>query len=236
MTMSKTHESQLALDLSLPPKMTKYDFLVTQSNQEAVRWITKWKEWVPSCLVLHGPRGCGKTHLASIWRELAHAKLLTPSDSVDQYIKDSQVYKAFVIEDIENFADETMLFHLFNLSQEYKNFLLLTADTPPGLWRFTLKDLKSRLQSALVVEIYPPDDSLLRALIVKQFNDRQLPIPPHVLEYSLKRIERSFEAVTDFVENVDRLSLISHGKITISLVRSLLEGDETLENNTKKRG
>lgn len=229
--MSPTAEppKQIPFDFDPRPALGGEDFLVAPSNVEAVAWVERWPDWPGTALVIVGPKGAGKTHLAHVFQALSHAPVITHSilreEGADRVL-DGQ--PALVLEDLGAFIgaglDEELL-HLYNLAGEAGVKLLLTAETPPARWAIGLKDLSSRLNTAQVAEIRPPDDALLSALIVKQFADRQLAVDQDVLTYMLARMDRSFAGVQDLVRAIDEAALAEKRAITIPLVRRVLEHD-----------
>jgi len=215
---------QLPLALELRPALGRDDFMVAQCNREAVAWIDQWPNWPVPALCLYGPKGCGKSHLAEVWRARSAALSVAAGDlggvDPDALLGDAQ---GLVIEDADGGLDETVCFHLYNMLKERGGHLLLTATLPPARWKVTLPDLKSRLGAALVCEISPPDDDLMVGLLLKLFADRQIQAGPQTISYILPRIERSFVALTDLVAAIDRRALAEKRAVTLPLVRSVME-------------
>jgi len=185
-------------------------------------WIGRWPDWPAFALALSGPAASGKSHLAHIFAEksgsvVAPADMLTPDTIPD--IADG---RGVVVEDADRGVDETALFHLYNLQKEQGKPLLLTGREPPNRWRVKLPDLRSRLATLPVAEIGSPDDMLLEALLVKLFSDRQLRIGPDVVTYVLPRIDRSFAAVRELVDKLDKAALEGGRAVTVPLVRTVL--------------
>lgn len=207
--------AQLPLDLALDPAFGREDFLVGPSNEEAVELIDLWPEWPERLVVLAGPEGSGKTHLAHVWARQSSAQILPAQRMADRTPADLAAPSALVLEDCDSGPlDEARLFHLINLVRERRHSLLLTARRAPDLWGLTTPDLLSRLRLAPLGTIAVPDDSLLRALMVKHFLDRQLVVDTSVVEYLLPRIERSFAGVQRIVAALDREALARGRRIT----------------------
>lgn len=231
-----TAPRQLALDLPHRPALDRADFLVTPANELAVAWIDRWPAWPQSTLVLHGPAGSGKTHLTRVWAHAASAII------IDGYALAREepptllgAARTAVVEDagqlLGDAADPAAvargLFHLYNLIGERGGHLLLTDIMPPRGWPMGLPDLSSRIGAAPTVALGAPDDTLLAAVMVKLFNDRQLPVGPEVIQYCLPRIERSFAAVRRVVGDLDRAALAKRGAVTVPLAREVLsDGDQ----------
>lgn len=218
---------QIPLDLGHRTALGRDDFMVATNNHDAVAWIDLWPEWPAPCLVLYGPVASGKTHLGAVWAERSEAICVKASDINETMIRDIADMKHHVIiEDadalIGNLKSEKGLFHLYNIFKEEKRSFLLTLKEPPVRRTFALPDLASRLRAAPSVAIREPDEDLIAALLVKHFNDRQIRVGAEVLHYILPRIERSFEAVRDLVERADKIAMIEKRKISIPLLREIL--------------
>jgi len=214
---------QLALDLPHRTAFGRSDFMVSDSNIAAVERIDRWPDWPSPALVLHGPPGCGKTHLIHVWRESASAFIITGESLTDAIVPHliQEIPRQIAVDDAER-ASESALLHLYNSCIEHQGSLLITACRPPGSWRVVLADLRSRLRAIPVVEIGAPDDSLLGAVLVKHFADRQLHVAPQVIGYLLRRIDRSFAAAEKIVACLDGAALINGGPVTIALARKVL--------------
>jgi chromosomal replication initiation ATPase DnaA len=219
---------QLSLDLPCHTAFGRSDFMVSQSNIAAVELIDRWPDWPSAALVMHGPPGCGKTHLAHVWQERASA-LIIAGEALSKAMLPrllDEAPRGIAIDDADR-ASELALLHLYNSCAERQGSLLITACRPLGSWRVELGDLRSRLLAAPVVEIRAPDDVLLGAVLVKQFADRQLRVVPEVITYLLKRIERSFVAAEQIVVRLDAAALSNGGPVTIPLARKVLGGDRS---------
>jgi chromosomal replication initiation ATPase DnaA len=199
-----TRSEQLTLDLGHRPSLGREDFLVALCNQDAVTWVDRWPEWPGPALVIHGPAGCGKTHLAQVWRQRSGAM------------------ESSVFEDADRRDDDVALFHLFNRHAEKGRHLLLTARTPPARWPGRLPDLVSRLAASPTVAIGPPDDTLITQVLVKLFADRQLEIGAGVVPYLVTHMERSFAAARRLVAATDVAALAAKRPVTVPLVRGVL--------------
>lgn len=225
-----TASSQLPLDLAHRPAMGADDFLVAAGNAEAVAWLDRWPDWPAPALLVHGPGGCGKTHLAQVWRARSGAPLTSPRALAGADLPALLAGAgAVAIDDAQAVAGdpaaERALFHLYNMARETGGSLLLTASSPPRRWRLGLPDLRSRLLAAPSVAVRAPDDGLLAAVLVKLFADRQVRVGSDLVDYLLPRMERSFDAARGLVARLDRAALARQRPITLRLAREVLAGE-----------
>lgn len=219
---------QLILDLGHRIATGRADFLVSGSNAQAVEWIDRWPDWPARALVIWGPAASGKTHLGHVWCALSGAERILPEDvrAADAGTLRNRS-SCFFLDDAGQLAgdsaDEEALLHLYNYMLETDGTLLLAAERAPAFWPVALADLSSRMKALQGSGIAPPDDSLLAALLIKQFQDRQLRIGEEVITYLVPRMERSFEAVARIVTALDTTALARSRPVTVPLVREVLE-------------
>ncbi len=204
--MSETFR-QLALDLPTSPRFGREDFLVSDSNRAAFEMFERWPDWPDPMLLLLGPTGAGKSHLAHIWAAQARARIIPASELAAVDIAEL-ASGAVVLEDADRAAGiERPLFHLINLVRDNGCFMTITARSWPDHWGLDVADLLSRLRRSPAVEIGEPDDSLVRAVLVKLFHDRQLTVDSSVVDFLALRIERSLASARSVVEALDREGL-----------------------------
>jgi chromosomal replication initiation ATPase DnaA len=214
---------QLAFALPHAESFSRDDFLEGPANAAALSLIESWPEWPNRIMLLAGPEGCGKSHLATIWAEQAGARSISAHALTAAAVPGALATGAVVIEDLNPQAfDEHALFHLMNLAREEGAFVLLTARVPPVAFEVELRDLRSRLRAVPVVTLMPPDDQLFRALIVKFCADRQLNVDETVVSFLATRIERSFAAARRAVEQLDAEALRLGRPVTRALAAELL--------------
>ena len=217
---------QLSFDLPAREARAREDFFVSPANAEAVAMIEGWPDWPGHRLVLAGPEGAGKTHLAHVWAALSGASIL-PARALAGADIPALASAPVAIEDCHavagDAAAETALFHLYNLCLAEGHSLLFTALTPANRWRLSLPDLASRMQGAPLARIAPPDDALLAAVLMKLFADRQIVPTPPTIPYLVRRIDRSFKAARAVVERLDAAALARGRPITPALARNLLD-------------
>ena len=214
---------QLILDLPHRPAFGAEDFLVSDCNLGAVRLIDSWPDWQENAKLLIGPAASGKTHLGRVWQALSRAELLSP-DGLDMASLDAMgAGTALIVEDVDRAGyDEKALFHLLNVAREKRLFVLLTARDAPNRFDCSLPDLRSRFNALPAIRIGPPDDALLKTVMLKHFADRQLVIDPKSLDFLALHIDRSLAAAAVAVAAVDRAALASGRKISRQLVAEAL--------------
>jgi chromosomal replication initiation ATPase DnaA len=203
-----TGARQLPLDLPVTPRYGEEDFLIGACNDAAYRFLDAWPDWPARFTLLTGPAGSGKSHLAAIFAARGNGVVLDAATLSPDLLPRLSGTPVIVVEDADRRRPaEDVLFHLMNLARETGTTLLFTARTSLPAWGLNLADLHSRLRLATTVAIEAPDDTLLRAVLVKLFADRQLIIDTQLIEYLATRIERSFAACRDIVEALDREAL-----------------------------
>lgn len=231
---------QIALDFGQRPALGADDFLVADSNRDVVAWLDRWPDWPAPALTVHGPAGSGKTHLAHVWRARVAAGAgggaagtapMVAGAALAQASPDDLLAGASccIVEDAEatvsgDAGREQGLLHLYNRLAEAGGHLLLTARTPPAGWPIGLADLRSRLLAAPTAALSAPDDALIAAVLVKLFADRQLRIGQDVVDFLLRRMERSFAGAGEVVAAIDAAALASRRNVTVPLVREVLLG------------
>ncbi|GEC16232.1 DnaA ATPase domain-containing protein [Nitrobacter winogradskyi] len=214
---------QLAFTLPHAESFSRDDFLEGPANAAALSLIEGWPEWPNRIMLLAGPEGCGKSHLAAIWAERAGARSISAQGLTAATVPMALTTGALVVEDLNpKTFDELALFHLMNLAREETAFVLMTARVTPAAIEIGLRDLRSRLRAVPVVTLMPPDDHLLRALIVKFSADRQMNIDEAIVSFIATRTERSVAAARLAVEQLDAESLRLGRPVTRALAAELL--------------
>lgn len=214
---------QLTLDLDHAESFARDDFLGGPSNAAALMLIDTWPDWPTRIVTLVGPEGAGKSHLASIWAAQAGARSIAARTLADTDIPTALATGCLVVEDAaESGFDETAMFHLLNLAREEGAFVLITARTAPATWTIRTPDLASRLKAMPVIVLAPPDDALLRAVLVKLFADRQLAVDEQLVGYVATRIGRSFADARAAVAELDREAMRRQRPLTRALAAEVL--------------
>jgi hypothetical protein len=192
--------AQIALPLNWPVADSDEDFLISDANRAAFEHLKRWSLWPVMATILTGPRKSGRSLLGRIFVRKTGGRLF---DNAEEH-------------------DEEAIFHAWNEAQERRRPLLIVADAAPPLWQVTLPDLRSRLAATPHVEIQDPDDALIGGLLLKMLGDRGIAAPPDLADYLVPRIERSYVAIQQVVEALDRELLSHHRRINVTLVRRAL--------------
>ena len=217
---------QLAFDLPARPALGRADLFVSPANALAVASLDAWRGWPQNKMILVGPHGAGKTHLAHVWASDADAVLVDcgalPGTDLALLAEEAAV----VLEDADTLAGddeaEAALFHLHNLLAERRRPFLLTASTPPRDWGLHLPDAKSRMLAAPVARLDAPDDSLLSAVLVKLFADRQITVPPALVSWLISRMDRDLGTARAVVAALDARSLAEQRPVTRQMAMDVL--------------
>lgn len=208
------------------------DFMVAPCNAKALSMVEMWPNWPFFAIILYGPEGCGKSHLAHVFAEHVAACCEPPLpvhiiQSTAVTLRNAERLHrenpCLVVENLTPKADNEALFHLFNLYQNEGGYILFTAEQAPAQMYFKLPDLRSRLNAVPSIAIEEPDDAMLTALIVKLFNDRQLSISPEVLNYIIQNMQRSFSYAQKLVEETDAISLACKRAVSVPIVKKAMK-------------
>ncbi len=220
---ASVHPRQLALALPHAESLTRDNFLEGPANEAGLALVESWPDWPNRIMLLVGPEGSGKSHLASIWAERSGARSTSAHALTAAAVPGALATGALVVEDLKpGDFDERAMFHLMNLAREDEAYVLMTARIAPSAFEVELRDLRSRLRAVPAVSLLPPDDSLFRSLIVKFCADRQLSVDEPVVSYLSTRIERSYAAVRQAVELLDSEALRLGRPVTRALAAELL--------------
>ncbi|MGQ4272731.1 hypothetical protein [Terrihabitans sp. B22-R8] len=212
---------QLILSLERPPQFSAEDYLVTPANEGAYSLLTAWPNWPIRAVLLSGPEGSGKSHLATIWSSLSDAVVIDAERLDLDAVSDMPLESALVVDHADRAAD-TDLFHLLNTAREHRLWLLLTASRGPGADWPQLPDLASRMRALPQARLDAPGDELVRAVLVKLFDDRQLAVEAGVVDYIARRMERSLAAARDVVAALDEEALTRGKAVTRTIAADVL--------------
>jgi chromosomal replication initiation ATPase DnaA len=219
---------QYLLPFEVVPAYGRDDFLVGEANRAAFELVERFPAWPSPAHLLIGPEGSGKSHLAAIFAETSGAPIIPAAEISMARLAELQTFPALVIEDADRGArDEPALFHLINRARDQAIALLITARSAPTFWGLATPDLLSRLRAMPQLTLGEPEDSLLSALYIKLFSDRQLSVKPALIRFMLQRSTRSYSAAKALVERIDQEAMARQRAPTRTLVAELLQISKT---------
>ena len=198
------------------------DFYVSKSNYFAFQLIDKWPKWEKNILNICGEKFSGKTHLSNIFLTKNKGFKINEKEINDEVYKKFKLYENIVIDDFNNKCDEKLMYSIFNLVDQGNKYLIINSIKPINQISFKLKDLKSRSKNCLIAKIENPDDELMFAIMLKTFSDRQIQIDKKLIYFILKRIDRSYGKIADFIYKVDELSLKKKKAIDLKTIKQIL--------------
>ena len=213
---------QLILKFPNTKAYFKQDYYVSESNQKAYDFINIWPKWIKKIVNIFGPSGSGKTHLASILKSKTTV-LIKKSDLLDDKIFfEFKTKEVLIIENLKENISEKILYSLWNTAVQDNKFLLITSKKPINQYKFKLPDLKSRISDIITIGINLPSDDLISVILAKNFSDRQIKVEKKHIDYIIKRIDRSYEKISQFVTTLDKYSLKKGSSFSLKLVKEVL--------------
>ena len=221
MTARAGKPEQLPLEFRHEAASGRDDLVISDPVSAAATIVDRWPDWPSPVVIITGPEGSGKSHLAEVWLRRSGAVRVQAVPGSDAVMRAGE--GPVLVEDADRDGfDETELFHLINAVRSAGTNLLITARSWPMAWGVTLPDLASRLKAATTVEIGPPDDLLLSQILMKLFADRQLALDDRIIAYIVARMERSLAAAQAIVDRLDRLALARGTRINRALAAEVL--------------
>ena len=216
-------QNQLLINFNLKKGYDEQDFYVSSSNKYAFNIINEWPKWLKRTVNLYGEQYSGKSHLSKIFETKTTCLNIESINFTNEILLKFKTKQALIIENFNYNIPEKLLYSLINIVEQENKYLLITSLKPINKFDFKLKDLNSRINNCLFVEIGAPDDELIYALIVKNFSDRQINIDKKIIEYIIKRINRSYKDIFLFIYKVDQLSLQKGKPINLSIIKKILK-------------
>ena len=214
---------QLILKFPSHQAYKKEDFYVSPSNQEAYDFINSWPRWIKKIVNIFGPSGSGKSHLASILKNKTSYLQINSNELNEKIFTRYKTKEALIIENLDEKISEKLLFTLWNVALQDNKYLLITSLKPISLYKFKLPDLKSRANSSIIIGINLPSDDLISVILAKNFSDKQIKIEKKHIDYIIKRIDRSYEKISQFILTLDRYSLKKGTPFGLKLIKEVLE-------------
>mgnify|MGYP001186985623 CR=1 FL=1 len=214
--------NQLLLRFDQKQNFTYNDYYVSKSNFFAFKLIDSWPKWEKNIINIYGEEGCGKSHLAKIFKAKNKALKLNEAQLNNEKLSLIKPYENVILDNFTKNTDENVLYSLFNMVNQDNKFLIINSRLPITQMKFNLKDLSSRAKNCVLAEILKPDDDLIFALIVKNFSDKQIYLEKKIIEYIVKRIDRSYRKISEFIYKIDELSLKKKKPINLKTVKEMI--------------
>ena len=214
--------SQLTLKFPFKANYFKEDFYVSTNNFNAYKLIEDWPKWPSRYINIFGPPGCGKTHLANIFKKKINSFFIKASQLNNNSLALIKLKECLIIDDYKNNIEEFFFYSLLNQTHQSNQYIIINSLESIKTLPIMLKDLKSRFDNFIDIGIELPTDDLIRVILSKNFSDKQVKIESKLLEYILKNINRSYEDIFDLIDKVDSLSLSTGKSININLIKKVL--------------
>ena len=215
--------NQLLLNFDYQQNFKDDDFYVSKSNSHVFEMLKQWPKWEKNFLNISGNKNSGKSHLINIFLKRYKGIKLDSKDLNNEKLKEIKIFENIILEDLDTNVDEKLLYTIFNIIDQDNKYLIITSIKPIVEIKFNLEDLKSRTQNCLLMNIEKPDDDLMFALILKNLSDRQITLDKKLIDYIIKRIERSYDKIFDFIYKIDRISLKKKKSIDFKIIKEVLE-------------
>ena len=199
------------------------DFYVSPSNQEAYDFINNWPKWIKRIVNIFGPSGSGKSHLSSILKTKTKCLEILANELNEDIIFEFKTKEVLIIENFNEKISEELLFSLWNIALQDNKYFLINSIKPISSYKFKLPDLTSRVKSSLNIGIKLPSDDLISAIIAKNFSDKQIMVEEKHIDYIIKRIDRSYEKISQFILTLDRYSLKKKSPFGLKLIKEVLK-------------
>ena len=215
--------NQLLLDFDYKQNFKDEDFYVSQSNYYPFQLINKWPNWEKNFVNISGEKHSGKTHLTNIFLKKFNGIRLEANALNNENLKIIKTHENIVLEDLDLNINEKIIYTLFNIIDQDNKFLLITSNKPISEINFKLDDLRSRTKNCLLAKIENPDDDLMFALILKNLSDRQITLDKKLIVFIIKRVERSYDKIFEFIYKIDKISLKKKKSIDFKIINEALE-------------
>ena len=214
---------QLILKFPSHQAYKKEDFYVSPSNQKAYDFINSWPKWIKRTVNIFGPSGSGKSHLASILKSKTSCLQIETKKLSDEIFFKFKTKETLIIENLDRKVSEKLLFSLWNIALQDNKYLLITSKKPINSVKFKLRDLTSRVTSSLIIGINLPSDDLISVILAKNFSDKQITVEKKHIDYIIKRIDRSYEKISQFILVLDKYSLKKGSPFGLKLIKEVLK-------------
>ena len=214
---------QLILEFPSKEIYKTEDFYVSAGNQKAYDFINSWPKWIKRIVNIFGPAGSGKSHLASILRGKTKCLQIESKDLDQNIFFKFKTKEAMIIENLDEKISEELFFSLWNVALQDNKYFLITSRKPISSYQFKLPDLKSRINSSLIIGIDLPSDELISVILAKNFSDKQIKVEKKHIDYIIKRIDRSYEKISQFILALDKYSLKKGSPFGLNMIKEVLK-------------
>ena len=214
---------QLILKFPTQRAYKKEDFYVSSSNQEAYDFINSWPKWIKRIINIYGPPGSGKSHLAFILKSKTSCLHINSNELNEKTFLEFKTKEVLIIENLDEKISEELLFSLWNIALQDNKYLLITSKKPINSYKFKLRDLISRINSSLIIGINLPSDDLISVILAKNFSDKQIKVEKKHIDYIIKRIDRSYEKISQFILTLDKYSLKKGSPFSLKLIKEVIK-------------
>ena len=222
MDFKMSNLNQLILKFNYEQNFKYLDFYVSKSNEYSFKLLNNWPKWEKNFVNLIGEKFSGKTHLVNIFLKRFKGIKIEASDINNQSLKEIKVYENIVIENLNEEVDENLFFTLLNIIDQDNKYLIVTSKKPIVNFLYKLDDLNSRSKNFLLSTIEKPEDDLMFALILKNLSDRQISIDKKLIDFIIKRIDRSYSKIFDFIYKINEISLKRKKPIDFKIIKEAL--------------
>ena len=217
--------NQLILNFDYDQNFKDQDFYVSKSNEYSFKLLNSWPNWEKNFVNLIGEKYSGKTHLINIFLEKFKGIKIEASKIKNQSLKKIKIHENIIIENLDEEINENIFFTLLNIIEQDNKYLIITSKKPIVDFLFKLDDLNSRSKNFLLSVIEKPEDDLMFALILKNLSDRQISIDKKLIDFIIKRIDRSYGKIFDFIYKIDKISLKRKKPIDFKTIKEVLENN-----------
>jgi len=215
--------NQLLFNFEYKQNFKDEDFYVSSSNYYAFKLINSWPKWEKNFLNIYGEKYSGKTHLTNIFLKKFKGFKIKANSFENKNLNEIKIYENIILDNFDQNIDEYLIYSLFNTIDQDNKYLIINSLTPINEMNFKLDDLKSRTKNCLVAKIDKPDDELMFALILKNFSDRQIIIDKKLINFIIKRVDRSYDKIFEFIYKIDEISLKKKKSIDFKIIKEILK-------------
>ena len=215
--------NQLLLNFEYKQNFKDEDFYVSKSNYYAFKLINSWPKWEKNFVNIYGEKYSGKTHLTNIFLKKFKGIKIKAHSFENKNLNEIKIYENIILDNFNQNIDENLIYSLFNIIDQDNKYLIINSLNPINEMNFKLDDLKSRTKNCLVAKIDKPDDELMFALILKNFSDRQIVVDKKLINFIIKRVDRSYDKIFEFIYKIDEISLKKKKPIDFKIIKEVLK-------------